>query len=140
MCVLGNVCIFRDLPYVVLQTYRVNSDGALRLTPLFSNLPTDICYLASRPLSQLRSYLPAGSLKEVSMSVGWCSLGGGSTLGQTFARLTHTLPSNSRMTRQVSQKYTLLFKIDSFFGNHSILTGIGEFSSNNVKTSVLAFN
>lgn len=136
---LGNVCTFSGLAYVVLQTYRVNSDAALRLNLLFLNPPTGICYLPSLSLfpfqieSQLRSYLPAGSLKQVSMSVGWCSLGGvphvlcRSTLGQTFAQLTHTLPTTSRVTSHISLKYTLVFKIDSYFlETMTILTSFPE--------------
>lgn len=61
------------------------------------------------------------------MSVGWCSPGGGggqhvwsgSTLGQTFAQLTHALPATSRVTSHISLKYTLVSKIDTFFGSSS---------------------
>lgn len=124
MCVLGNVCIFRDLPYVVLQTYRVNSDCALRLSLLFFNLPTGICYrplvLFFSPTTISAEVLSPSRIPKGGIHVRWLVLpwGGGSILGQTFAQLTHTPHLQpSRFTSQISLKYTLVFKMDSFFGN-----------------------
>lgn len=101
-CVLGNVYTFQGLPYVVLQTCRVNSDAALRLTLLFLNLPRGICYLPHLFLFLSPTRISAEVLSpsripkartRVSRLVGaatrkhvWC----GSTSGQTFAQLTHT--------------------------------------------------